>query len=182
MFLEFYYILCNFLYYNIYSIINENEDINMRIIIDGDGCPATVRQISERLAHKYETELITVIDMSHDISSDFPIIVVEKGRDSVDYKIAQIFKKNDILITQDYGLASIVLTKAKGIIHTAGFLINNNNIDSLLESRHLGQKLRKAGCQTKGASKRTKEQDIKFEKLLTMLLTDCHITVLDQFR
>ena len=138
----------------------------MRIIIDGDACPQKVKEICERAAHEYNVELIIVVDIAHYIVSDFTIIVVEQGRDSVDYKIVQIFKEEDILVTQDYGLSSLVLVKASAVIHTAGFFINKNNIDSLLESRYIGQRIRKAGGKTKGPSKRTKEQDENFEKCL----------------
>ena len=144
----------------------------MRIIIDGDACPQKVKEICERAAHEYNVELIIVVDIAHYIVSDFTIIVVEQGRDSVDYKIVQIFKEEDILVTQDYGLSSLVLVKASAVIHTAGFFINKNNIDSLLESRYIGQRIRKAGGKTKGPSKRTKEQDENFEKCLYKVLRE----------
>nr|WP_312577619.1 YaiI/YqxD family protein [Sedimentibacter sp.] len=144
----------------------------MRIIIDGDACPQQVKEICERAAREYNVELTIVVDIDHYILSDFTILVVEQGRDSVDYKIVQIFQNDDILVTQDYGLASLVLSKAAAVIHTAGFFINKNNIDSLLESRYLGQKIRKAGGKTKGPSKRTKEQDEHFERCLYKVLRE----------
>jgi len=142
----------------------------MRIIIDGDACPQRVKEICERAAHEFNIELIIVVDIDHYIVSDFTIIVVEQGSDSVDYKIVQIFENDDILITQDYGLASLVLGKSSAVIHTAGFFINNNNIDELLESRYIGQRIRKTGGRTKGPSKRRKEQDENFEKCLYKVL------------
>jgi uncharacterized protein YaiI (UPF0178 family) len=104
--------------------------------------------------------------------SDFEVIVVEQGRDSVDYKIVQIFQQGDILITQDYGLASLLLGKASAIIHTAGFFINKNNIDSLLQSRYISDKIRKQGGKSKGPSKRRKEQDENFKKCLYKVLRE----------
>lgn len=142
----------------------------MRIIIDGDACPQRVKEICEKAAHEFSIELIIVVDIDHYIVSDFTIIIVEQGRDSTDYKIVQIFQHGDILITQDYGLASLVINKAEAVIHTAGFFINKNNIDGLLESRYLGQKIRKSGGRTKGPSKRTKEQDKNFERCLYKVL------------
>jgi len=88
------------------------------------------------------------------------------------YKIVQIFKKGDILITQDYGLASLLLDKASAIIHTAGFFINKNNIDTLLQSRYISEKIRKHGGKTKGPSKRRKEQDENFKKCLYKVLRE----------
>lgn len=143
----------------------------MRIIIDGDACPHSVKKICEKNAQKYNLELIIVVDMEHLLKSRYEVIVVENGSDAVDFQIVQIFKPNDILVTQDYGLASIVLPKAKGIVHTAGFEITIHNIDTLLQSRYIGQKIRKTGGKTKGPSKRTKEQDEKFEKILVKIIT-----------
>lgn len=143
----------------------------MRIIIDGDACPQSVKRICEKNAQKYKLDLKIVVDMEHLIESKYEVIVVEKGRDAVDFKIVKLFLKNDILVTQDYGLASIVLPKAKGIAHTAGFEIDENNIDTLLQSRYIGQRIRKTGHRTKGPSKRTKKQDQMFEKVLVKIIT-----------
>jgi uncharacterized protein YaiI (UPF0178 family) len=144
----------------------------MRIIIDGDACPQRVKEICEHAAKEYGVELIIVVDIDHYITSDFQIIIVEQGRDSVDYKIVQIFKEGDILVTQDYGLASLVVVKASAVIHTAGFFINKNNIDSLLQSRYISERIRKQGGKTKGPSKRTKEQDENFRKCLYKVLNE----------
>ncbi|HHZ01656.1 MAG TPA: hypothetical protein GX396_01775 [Tissierellia bacterium] len=142
----------------------------MRIIIDGDACPQTVKEICEKAAREFGIDLIIVVDIDHYIVSDFQVIVVEQGRDSVDYKIVQIFKPGDILITQDYGLASLVLGKASAIIHTSGFFINKNNIDTLLQSRYISERIRKQGGKSKGPSKRRREQDESFKKCLYKVL------------
>ncbi|MGB4438303.1 MAG: DUF188 domain-containing protein [Sedimentibacter sp.] len=144
----------------------------MRIIIDGDACPQRVKEICEIAAKEFGIELIIVVDMDHYITSDYEIIVVEPERESVDYKIVQIFKEGDILVSQDYGLSSLVLGKAAAIIHTAGFFINKNNIDSLLQSRYISGKIRKQGGRTKGPSKRKKEQDDNFRKCLYKVLNE----------
>lgn len=142
----------------------------MRIIIDGDGCPQRVREICEKAARQFGIDLIIVVDMDHYIQSDFTVITVEQGRESADYKIVQIFELDDILVTQDYGLSSLVLNKASAVIHTNGFFINKKNIDTLLESRYIGQKIRQQGGRTKGPAKRTREQDENFEKCLYKVL------------
>ncbi len=144
----------------------------MRIIIDGDACPQRVKEICEEAAREFGIELIIVVDIDHYIVSDYQVFVVEQGRESVDYKIVQIFKEDDILVTQDYGLSSLVLGKASAVIHTAGFFINKNNIDSLLQSRYISARIRKQGGKTKGPSKRTKEQDENFKKCLYKVLRE----------
>lgn len=144
----------------------------MRIIIDGDACPQKVKEICEQAAREFNIDLIIVVDIDHYIRSDFEVLIVEQGRDSVDFKIVQIFKHEDILVTQDYGLSSLVIKKASAIIHTAGFFINNKNIDNLLESRYISEKIRQQGGRTKGPQKRTKEQDENFRKCLYKALNE----------
>ena len=65
----------------------------MRIIIDGDACPKSVKEICEHAAREFDVELIIVVDIDHYLVSDFEIVVVEQGRDSVDYKIVEIFQQ-----------------------------------------------------------------------------------------
>lgn len=142
----------------------------MRILIDGDGCPKGVKKICEEVAKKFNLGLIIVVDMAHYIDTNFDVITVEQGRDSVDYKIIEILNNNDIVITQDYGLAGLALSKARGVIHTSGFVFTENNINNLLQSRYIGQKIRKAGGRTKGPKKRTSAYDEKFEKCLYTII------------
>lgn len=138
----------------------------MRIIIDGDGCPQGVKKTCEEAANHFNIDLATVVDMAHYISSNYTVITVEKGRDAVDYKIIEILKKEDIVVTQDYGLASLAMNKAKCVIHTNGFIFTEKNIENLLQTRYIGQKMRKAGKRTKGPKKRTNNQDEKFKNTL----------------
>ena len=67
-----------------------------------------------------------------------------------------------------------VITVGKGaiIINQNGLIINDFNIDTLLTSRHLAKKARRAGKHLKGPSKRTAEQDEKFEKTLRGILNE----------
>lgn len=142
----------------------------MKIIVDADACPKTVKKICEEQALKYGVELVMVIDEAHEIDGNFTVITVGQGMDSVDHKIITICIDGDIIVTQDYGLASILLQKASGVIHPKGFLYTIFNIESLMFQRHMGQKIRKAGGRTKGPKKRTNNEDIEFEKILTSVL------------
>jgi hypothetical protein len=142
----------------------------MRIIIDADACPKAVKKICEEQAIKHGIELIMVVDEAHEIYGNFTVIKVGQGLDSVDHKIITTCIEGDIIVTQDYGLASILLQKASGIIHPKGFLYTIFNIESLMFQRHMGQKIRKAGGRTKGPKKRTGNEDREFEKILVSLL------------
>ena len=94
------------------------------------------------------------------------VIVVSKGIDAVDFAILNNIEKGDIVITQDYGLASLVLSRNSYAINQSGMVYTNENIDELLYSRHVSKKIRKSGARVKGPKKRSKSDDDNFEKTL----------------
>jgi uncharacterized protein YaiI (UPF0178 family) len=68
--------------------------------------------------------------------------------------------RDDIVVTQDYGLASMILAKGASAVDQNGMPYISENIDSLLERRYIGQKIRRGGGRTKGPKKRTRERGI----------------------
>ena len=138
----------------------------MRILIDGDGCP--VVDLTIKISRKFNIEAIIMCDTSHIFNKDgAKTIVFSKGADSVDFALINLLKKDDIVITQDYGLAAMAINKASYVINQNGLIYSNENIDRLLYSRHISKKIRKSGGRTKGPKKRTKEDDLNFERTLT---------------
>lgn len=141
----------------------------MRILIDADGCPVT--KIAVKIAKEYEIEPIIFCDTSHIFDyPDVTVITVGKGSDSADYALVNKILCNDIVITQDYGLAAMALARRGRPITQNGIIISAQNIDLLLAARHAAKKARMAGKRTKGPHKRTKEQDIKFRASLKKLI------------
>lgn len=138
----------------------------MRILIDGDGCP--VVDLTIKISRKFNIEVIIMCDTSHIFNKDgAKTMVFSKGADSVDFALINLLKKDDIVITQDYGLAAMAINKASYVINQNGLIYSNENIDRLLYSRHISKKIRKSGGRTKGPKKRTKEDDLNFERTLT---------------
>lgn len=144
----------------------------MKIIIDGDGCPQKARKICEEYSIFYMMEMVVVSSYDHNMQGDFMSIIVDKGKDSTDFRIIQISEKDDIVITQDYGLASLLLDKIYAVINPVGFRYTHDNIDKLLMTRYLGQKIRRGGGRTKGPKKRRREEDINFEEILIKVIED----------
>ena len=133
----------------------------MKIFIDGDGCPVIDLTIS--MAKNYGLECIIICDTAHSIErDDAKTITVSKGRDSADFYLVNMLSKEDICVTQDYGLAAMCLSKKAFAL--------NQNIDSLLQSRYQAQKIRRAGGRLKGPTKRTAEQNEKFKISLENLI------------
>ena len=138
----------------------------MRILIDGDGCPEV--DLTIKISRKFNIEVIIMCDTSHIFNKDgAKTMVFSKGADSVDFALINLLKKDDIVITQDYGLAAMAINKASYVINQNGLIYSNENIDRLLYSRHISKKIRKSGGRTKGPKKRTKEDDLNFERILT---------------
>lgn len=130
----------------------------MKIVVDGDGCAG--REIIEKVAKKNSIKVLIYCTINHMIRSDYSEVkTVDDGFQSVDMYVANATEKNDIVVTQDYGVAAMALGKGALAISPRGYIYDNNNIDRLLFERHLSQKNRRAGGRTKGNHKRSKEDD-----------------------
>ena len=141
----------------------------MKILIDGDGCP--VIDIAISVAKKFNIEVVIMCDTSHIFNKEgAKTMVFSKGADSVDFALINYLEKEDVVITQDYGLAAMAMNKASYVINQNGMIYNDENIDRLLYSRHISKKIRKSGGKTKGPKKRTKEDDINIKKTLNEIL------------
>lgn len=141
----------------------------MKILIDADGCP--VVDLTVRLAKKYGIECTILCDTSHEFNRDgAKTVVVEKGADSVDFKIVNLVGEGDIVVTQDYGLAAMCLARKAIPVSQNGLVYTDKNIDQLLFTRYVSKKIRNAGGRMKGPSKRTPEQDKAFEAALERLI------------
>lgn len=143
----------------------------MKILVDADACPV-VRQV-EKIAKKYSIPVILLCDTNHILSSDYSEIkVIGAGSDAVDIALANLCKSGDVAVTQDYGVAALVLGKGGYAIHQSGKIFTNENIDGLLMERHINKKARMSSSKNhlKGPKKRTKEDDLRFEAAFESLL------------
>lgn len=141
----------------------------MKILIDADGCP--VVDLTVRIAAKNGIECTILCDTSHEFKRDgAETIVVEKGADSVDFKIVNFVGEGDIVVTQDYGLAAMCLARKAVPLSQNGMVYTDKNIDQLLFTRYVSKKIRNAGGRMKGPSKRTPDQDKAFKAALEKLI------------
>ncbi|MFY9173739.1 MAG: DUF188 domain-containing protein [Peptococcia bacterium] len=141
-----------------------------RVIVDADGCPRTVRQIIAELTSLYGWEMVTVASPAHIIEDSPHHIVGGLEPQAVDLIIHNMVRSGDIVVTQDWGLAALVLGKGAGAISPSGMLYKDEKMDFLLEERHLKAKYRQSGGHTKGAAPRTKRDDQRFRTSLEKLL------------
>ena len=135
----------------------------MKIFVDADACP--VVRIVEKIAKKYEVPVTLLCDTNHVLSSDYSeVMIVGAGADAVDFKLISLCRQGDIVVTQDYGVAAMALSKKAHAIHQSGKWYTNENIDQMLMERHLAKKARRASSKNhlKGPRKRTEEDDMRF--------------------
>lgn len=143
----------------------------MKILVDADACP--VKEIIEQAAKEYNLDVVMVSNPSHKINSSYDktsIIVVDGESQASDIYIANHCSHGDIAVTQDYGLACIVLAKGAKAIHPNGKIYNNENIDGLLMQRYTNWKIRKSGHRIINPKKRSRKNDIHFSTSLRCLI------------
>lgn len=142
----------------------------MRILIDADACPVT--QIAIEIAREQKLSCILFCDTAHIIRSDYAeTVTVDQGADSVDFKLVNSVQKEDIVITQDYGLAAMCLARKATVLNQNGLIYTDYNITDLLTRRHENKKKIRQGKFPKGQPKRTAEQDEIFRSAFLHIIT-----------
>ncbi|EPD51375.1 YaiI/YqxD family protein [Paenisporosarcina sp. FSL H8-0542] len=141
----------------------------INILVDADGCPVVDSTI--QIAKRYEMPVTLFCDTAHNMQREgAKTVMVSKGMDAVDFVLVNRVKPGDIVITQDYGLAAMVLAKRGLVMDQNGREYTNENIDQLLDSRHIAKKIRQAGGRMKGPKKRRKEDNESFERRFNELI------------
>ena len=144
----------------------------MTIFVDADACPVTA--IVEKIAIEYQIPVVLLCDTNHMLSSEYCTVkVIDAGRDAVDIALINLVKKDDIVVTQDYGVAALALGKGARAIHQSGRRYTDENIDGLLMERHLAGKARRSGKHhLKGPPRRTEEDDRRFAESFERLIQE----------
>lgn len=141
----------------------------MTVYIDADACP--VVDIALTACRGRGIPVVLVCDVNHVLQKvGARTVYVEKGSDSADLRIANMAGRDDLVITQDYGLAALALARGAKALSQNGLVFTQDNIDALLLSRHTAARIRRGGGRLKGSAKRTKDMDAAFLKALETLI------------
>lgn len=143
----------------------------MKILVDADACPV-VKQV-EKVAKQYNIPTVLLCDTSHVMNTDYSEVkIIGSGADAVDFALVNMCKKGDVAVTQDYGVAAMVLSKGGYCIHQSGKVFTDDNIGGLLMDRHLAKKARmsKSKNHLKVPKKRTQADDERFEAFFESLI------------
>lgn len=142
----------------------------MKIVVDGDACPKSVLRMCMNIGRKYGVPVWSVASFHHDIESDHHVVVGNASQEA-DIKIINMTDEGDVVVTQDQGLAAIVLGKGAKCLSPAGREFRSEKIEFLLEEREIKNRFRRGGGRTKGPRKRTAEDDRRFEMCLERALS-----------
>lgn len=141
----------------------------MKIWIDADGCPVVGLTIT--IAKRVGLAVTVVKNHAVCFESDYAeVVTVDVSRDAADYYIANHLEQMDLVVTQDNGLAAMVLAKKGLCINQNGREISTDNIDFLLDSRHRGRVARLQKQKGPKHKKRTAQDDEAFEEGLMALI------------
>lgn len=142
----------------------------MQILVDADACP--VKDIIVKIAKHYHIPVTMLIDTAHELADGYSaVITVDQERDSVDLALMKFLNKDDIVVTQDFGLAALVLGKGARAVNQNGLIYTDDNIDKLLFERYLSWKVRRGGGRMTNPKKRTKADNERFEKAFLSLIS-----------
>jgi len=141
----------------------------MKILVDADACPKAALEICLSLGQKYAVPVWTVANINHNIVSDHHV-VVDGGPQEADMRLINLAAAQDVVVTQDWGLAALALGKQAACLGPTGREYCADTIEFLLEEREAKSKFRRGGGRTKGPKKRTAEDDSNFALSLERIM------------
>ncbi len=143
----------------------------MKILVDADATPA--KALIEQVARRHAVPLVFVANHNHTLHSEYArLVVVDADNDAADYRLVSIVASGDIVITQDYGLAALMLAKEANVIHPNGWTYTNANIEEKLAQRHQAAKERRRTGRFSHIRPRKNKDDQKLIEVLTALIQD----------
>lgn len=143
----------------------------MKIYVDADACP--VKSICAELAFRYEVPAVFVCSTASRFSIEgewVETIAVDQGFQSADLFIANRVKKGDLVITDDYGLACVALSRGCLALSFRGKEYTEFNIDLFLANRHANSKARRAGKRIRGPKTFASKDQTLFKKTLEKMI------------
>lgn len=155
------------------------------LYIDADACPVTKQALA--VARKAHVPVIiagnTTQNLERSIRRDDPrgpedarngfwvgVLQCGVGADSADFAIVQQLEPGDVVVTQDIGLASMVLGRGARAIGVRGRIYDPLTIDMDMQIRHEEKKIRRQGGRTKGPAPFTDDDRERFTRNLQRLL------------
>ena len=144
----------------------------MKIWIDGDGCPAAVKEILFRAADREKVETILVANQFVSVpkSDNIKFIQVASGFDVADNEIVDRVCEGDLVITSDIPLAAEVIEKQATALNARGEFYSRHNIRTRLNMRDFMETMRASGAVSGGPPALSKTDRMNFANHLDRIL------------
>ena len=145
------------------------------LFIDADACPVTREAITVAREHGMPVVLVangTQNLEKHTRRNGVEAIQVSGGADAADFAIVERIAPDDVVVTQDIGVAAMVLGRGAGAISPRGRIFYQATIDIEMEVRHAEAKHRRSGGRTGGPRPFTDEDREHFVEQLERLIRD----------
>lgn len=145
----------------------------MKIWVDADACPGTVRDILCRAAERTGTYIVFVANQPVRLrpSKWTSAIQVQSGFDVADNEIVRRAEAGDLVITADIPLAAEVIAKGSLALNPRGELYTAETVKGRLNMRDFMETMRASGIHTGGPSALSHADRKAFSDQLDRLLT-----------
>jgi len=145
------------------------------LYIDADACPVTRDALA--IARNRRLPAVLVANSTQNLSrwadkDGVECIEVSGGSDAADFAIVENLRPGDVVVTQDIGLAAMVLGRQAAAISPRGRIFQAATIDMELAVRHAEAVHRRAGKRHKGPSPFEDEDREHFRDQLKRVLDE----------
>ncbi|MCZ0755571.1 YaiI/YqxD family protein [Anoxybacillus sp. J5B_2022] len=142
----------------------------MTIFVDADACPVKHEIFS--LARQYNVESVFVSSYNH-FSHDQTMkwVYVDTEKEAVDLYIVNHAHRGDVVVTQDIGLASMLVNRQIYVVSPRGSVYREEEMGQRLYARYLQAKQRRQGIYGKGMKRFSAEERQAFRKSFEKILS-----------
>jgi hypothetical protein len=143
----------------------------VKIYVDADGAPW--RDIVIERGRRHGVTVVMVADYSHDFPPEEGVerVIVDGGIDAADFAIINRVHTGDLVVTQDVGLASLVLPRGAAVISPRGYEFTEDSMAGRLARRWLNRRIRKGGGRVAGPPALSDDDRARFLVLLDKKIT-----------
>ncbi|MFB5662093.1 DUF188 domain-containing protein [Alteribacillus sp. HJP-4] len=148
--------------------------MDITIYTDADACP--VKSIIDGVAEQYEIPSVFVSSYAHFSAQNYysKVVMVDADPEAVDLYITNQVKPGDVVITQDNGLAVLVLQKGVSAMSPRGSIFSESDSQALLNGRFEGIQMKRRKIRGRGPSKFKKSDQEAFKIAFLKLLNKPH--------
>ena len=145
----------------------------MRIWVDADSCPASVKEILYRAAERKKVHLVLVANtpLRSPPSPYIKSMRVARGFNVADAAIIEQVEAGDLVITADIPLAAEIIAKDAHALNPRGAFYSRDTISERLAMRNFMEEMRDGGVITGGPASLSQRDRQAFANELDRFLT-----------